>query len=132
MGQTAMGILYGCPVPFCLENDDADLVYELLSRWDEHVGTNPLARDELRVRSESPEGTNTYLLGVWIAVGGSGEDGAPYLGEHALRVKDISKWYAEQIALADALWQRFVTYCKDVEHIDIPEADLWLISCEVA
>ena len=132
MGQTAMGILYGCPVPFCLENDDDDLVYDLLSRWEEHIGANPLARDELHVRSESPEQTNTHLLGVWVAVGGSGEDGTPYLGELALRVKDISKSYAEQIALANALWQRFVTYCKDVEKIDIPEAYLWLISCEVA
>ena len=127
-----MGILYGCPVPFCLEDDDADLVYDLISRWEKHAQINPLARDELRVRNEHPEGTDTDLLGVWVAVGGSGEDGAPYLGERALRVRDISKSYAEQIALANALWQRFVTYCKDVEKIDIPEADLWLISCEVA
>lgn len=132
MGQTAMGILYGCLVPNCLKDDDADLVYELLSRWDEHVGTNWLARDELRVRNEWPEGTDTDLIGVWVAVGGSGEDGAPYLGECALRLKDIRKCYAKQIALADALWQRFVAYCKDVEKIDIPKADLWLISCEVA
>ena len=112
-----MGILYGCPLPICLQDDDVDLVYELLSRWDEHVGTDPLARDELRVRSESPEGTDTDLLGVWVAVGGSGEDGAPYLGERAFRLKDINKCYAEQIVLADALWQQFVTYCKDVENI---------------
>lgn len=127
-----MGILYGCPVPFCLEDAEADLVYDLISRWEKHAQVNPLARDERRVRNEHPEGTDTDLIGVWVAVGGSGEDGAPYLGEHALRVRDISKSYADSVADADALWQRFVKYCKDIENIDIPRADLWLISCEVA
>lgn len=130
MGQTALGILFGCLAPSFEDEDEGG--YALVERWERFANVPYHDRDELRIRSEHPEGTDTDLIGVWIAVGGSGEDGAPYLGEIAIRLKDIETHFQAEKLKAQALWNRFVDFCLNQEKIKLAKPELWLISCEVA
>ncbi len=131
MGQMTNGILYGCEapdIPRADPDDDDSAAYQLVRRWEKVKGIGWASRG-LRVRLESEGGKE--LLGVW-AVGGSGEDGAPYFLEACLPLDMVSTVYAKDIAKAKKIWDRFATYCAKKEGIALPPAALWLTPCEVA
>jgi hypothetical protein len=129
MGQSATGILYGCEAPEFSNDDDGEAAYDVIRRWEKSQGIN-WTGGGARVRCES-EG-DKQLIGIWIAVGGSGEDDAPYFVDGCIRLADFEKHFGKQIKIARALWKRFAKYVAKNEKIDLPAAELWITPCEVA
>lgn len=112
--------------------DGDDSVYMLIRRWDEHTNVDNRQRYAFRVRYEQPEGVETTLIGVWVAVGGSGEDGGADLAYIQLQLSKTQETFSEEFKKAKALWDHFTDYCFRYENISFTPAELWLTSCEVA
>jgi hypothetical protein len=130
MGQMTVGILYGCVAP-PMENDaDGEGLYDLVDRWEKAKGIKPFDANKAKVRVETEGGKD--LIGVWVAVGGSGEDGVPYFVEQAMELGDVSYRFATRIKTAEKLWHRFADWAAKAEGIKLPLPRLWLTPCEVA
>lgn len=130
MGQRASGILYGCECPVLPNDEDGEAASDLIGRWEKAQGINWLKRDKPAIRHEADGDID--LFGVWVAVGGSGEDGAPYFLDEAMRLVDVEKAFAKRIATAKLLWKRFAAWVKKNEKIALPAPELWLTPCETA
>lgn len=130
MGQIANGILYGCEAPELSTDDNPERLYDLICRWEKAKKIDRFARDVPRICYEN-EGDKD-LLGVWVAVGGSGEDGAPYFLETAMLLFQVATHYQKSIAKAEKLWKRFANYVAKTEKIELPAPALWLTPCETA
>ena len=129
MGQMALGILYGVEAPDDLPHEDGEGgAYRLLMRWGEAKGIKWTSGGP-KVRAKSEGGTS--LLGVWVAVGGGGEDGAAHFLEQCMLLADVANVYARNISKAEKLWQRFAAWAEK-EGVKLPPAKLWLTPCEVA
>jgi hypothetical protein len=128
MGQTTLGLLYGIETPIPQDEGDPeeDATSGLLDRF--HAAAD-LARWLPRVIQTYEE---PALLGVWIALGGSGAMGIDFLVAQAVPLEALPTYYAEAMAEAQAVWDRFVTYCAAHEQVEIPAARLWLTPTEVA
>jgi hypothetical protein len=135
MGQRANGILYGCEAPEALaateENEEPiyEPIYDLISEWCK-ANKIPFFGPGLHIRHENAGGKD--LLGVWVAVGGSGEDGPAYFIEEAMLLSQVERVYAKNIAAATKLWKRFAAWVKKAKKIVLTEPALWLTPCEVA
>lgn len=133
MGQRAIGILYGCEAPELPDGDSSDEPdCDLIARWEKSQGGVPPSRGKgagLRIRIEREGGIS--LWGVWVAVGGSGEDGAPYFLEQAMRLDGgvvVAFW--KQITAAKSLWDRFADWVGRNEGLKLRPPALWLTPCE--
>lgn len=130
MGQHAIGLLYGCDSPELPDPEgDGEPHCNLIDRWEKAKKISYHTKG-LKIRHESEGGKD--LLGVWVAVGGSGEDGAAYLLDECVRFHEVCDVYADDIAKATKLWERFAKWVKAKEGIELPQATLWLTPCEVA
>lgn len=130
MGQSAIGIMLGCECPkgmdmYGEDGDEPDYV-GVMGRWEK----SKAGKRGMKVRVEGEGGKR--IVGVWIAVGGSGEDDAPYLGEEVIAITDIKRHYKGQIRKALARWDQFVAHALSAESYALPHAKLWLVPCEVA
>src|SRR5262245_22127562 len=124
MGQMTVGILLGCEAPALpVTGDDPEPLYDLICRW-EGARRITLAGKEPKVRVESEGGKD--LLGVWVAVGGGGEDGAPYFTERCMPLADVPNACARSIARAEKLWYRFAAWAEKHEGLKLPLPRLWL------
>jgi hypothetical protein len=131
MGQMALGILYGCEAPDIPrgdQEDDDSGAYQLVRRFEQAKGISWASKGP-HVRVESEGGKE--LLGVWVAVGGSGEDGATYFVEKCMPLDQVAAMHAKAIARAKKLWDRFAVYVARKEGITLSAATLWLTPCEV-
>lgn len=129
MGQRANGILFGCEAPELPDTFDSDEpIYDLICRWEEAkkiAWTDP----GLKIRHEHEGGRD--LVGIWVAVGGSGEDGAPYFLDEAIPVDQVWRVFRKPLAKAEKLWARFSTWAKK-QGVDFGDPCLWLTPCETA
>ena len=134
MGQMVNGLLYGCKAPDVpppdgwVEGDDSP-AYQLVQRWEK---ANRVSWSTVgpRIHCESEGGKE--LLGVWVAVGGSGEDGAEYFLDTAISLDAVPDVFAGAIKRAAKLWGRFAAWCQTKEGIVLPAPQLWLTPCETA
>lgn len=129
MGQMVNGILYGCEAPVLPDDKYGEAIDGLVYRWEKAARIKHFSRGP-HIRIES-EGGKT-LLGVWVAVGGSVEDGAPYFLTKCMPLDDVKMFYARAIARAEKLWDRFARHVKQKEGFDLDKPVLWLTPCEVA
>jgi hypothetical protein len=127
MGQQAIGLMYGCKPPKLPTTDSDEPLYDLICRFEKSVNFTH-GREQLQVRWE----IDGDLLGVWVAVGGSGEDGAAYLLEKSMKLDDIKVEFETEIKAAKKLWDKFSKYVAAKEEIELDDAALWLTPCEVA
>jgi hypothetical protein len=123
MGQMANGILYGCVAPALPDDEYGERWHNLIMRWDKHSAKR-------HIRLETEGGRN--LIGVWVAVGGGGEDDAPYFLDACVPLDEIELVFAQSIKTAEKLWQRFATQIAKKEGIELPAPTLWLTPCETA
>lgn len=131
MGQRAIGLLYGCEAPILPDDDNGEAIYWLIDRWEKAKGiTWDTKSGKPCIRHEHEGGRD--LLGVWVAVGGSGEDGVPYFMEQCLQLGDVEATYAKSIAKAAKLWDRFAKWATKKEKLWLPPPVLWLTPCETA
>lgn len=130
MGQQANGILYGCECPKLPNDEDGEGLSDLVCRWEAAQGISWLERDKPAIRHEHEGGVD--LLGVWVAVGGSGEDGAPYFLENSVRFAEVEKVFKARITAAKSLWKRFAAWVKKTDGITLHSPELWLTPCETA
>jgi hypothetical protein len=81
-------------------------------------------------RPVSVEGIDDVpVIGVLVAVGGSGENGAADLWS-TRRFADIAT-LAETVKARET-WERFVAWCKD-RQVELPaDAELWTVTTETA
>ena len=130
MGQQAIGIFYGVDATgIGLRDEDGEI--EAKHKWERSIGHSWMNRDTLRIRSEWDGGKD--LLGCWVSVGGSGEDGTPYFTERCFRAADLETEYAPQIEAAKALWGRFSAFMREhYPSVALGEPCLWITPCEVA
>ncbi len=129
MGQMAIGVLYGCKAPEFPDDEDGEAKYAILDRWRKY-SKEGYDRDTPKVRVEIEGGTALY--GVWVACGGSGEDGAPYFVDECFPLHQFAERFGKAIARATKLWNRFAKYVEKKEGIVLPQPTLWLTPCEVA
>lgn len=137
MGQMTIGLLYGTQAPTSARTTSAEEyeepLHDLLCRFHAAAGLlmyPPWGSDQLTVSSAYEGGT--VLVGVWVAVGGSGVGGAEYFVEQAVPLAQVADLYAETLRKAQALWDRFVAYCAEEEQLELAPATLWLTPTEVA
>lgn len=130
MGQRALGILYGSEMPNLPNDEDGDAPYDLIRRWENYAKVDRSSRQGPRIRCERE--SSKELIGVWVAVGGSGEDDAPYLVDEAMRLADVEDAFGKQIKIAEKLWKKFAAWAAKKEAVKLPEPTLWLTPCEVA
>lgn len=135
VGQMTIGILYGAEAPALPVAGLAynEPLYELLCRFHAAAGLAmypPFASDQLAVRQEATDAIE--LLGIWVAVGGSGVPGAAFFLAHATRLVQLETLYADVLVQARALWERFAAYCTEQEHLTLPLPELWIMPTEVA
>lgn len=127
MGQSAIGVMYGCRLPEGLdvsgeESDGPDLILE----FQEAIGW----KYDSDFRPVSVEGIDDVpVIGVLVAVSGSGENGAADLW--------LTRRFADIASLAETskareTWERFVVWCKE-HQLEIPaDGDLWIVTTETA
>jgi hypothetical protein len=129
MGQRALGLLYGTQAPVLCEDEAEDEARyaQLLSRFHAAAGL-PYWLPRVFQRRE---GTHV-LLGVWVALGGSGAPGIDFLVEEAVPLEALPAYYAEAMAEATRVWDVFTKYCARDEQLEVPGARLWLTPTEVA
>lgn len=129
MGQTCIGIIHGCISPKGVdwhgEDGERPDFTGVLGRWEKaQKGTS---NDQgITTFSDGDE----YMVGVLVAVGGSGRDGVAYLGEKCDRLTDFSK--SDGAKEARKLWDRFSAWAAKNEKITLPAAELWLVPTETA
>lgn len=128
MGQSTLGILFGYKFPEEPE-EVADATERLVDAWDKACKFD-WRSPEPRVRFEYAE-SGQALVGIWIAVGASGKDGVPSLGDDALPLDQLTDAFGKRINEARALWKRFVEYAARDE-IRLPLPRFWLVPTEVA
>ena len=127
MGQNAIGVMYGCRLPEGLDvSGEESGGPDLICHFQEAIGW----RYESDFRPVSVEGIDDVpIIGVLVAVSGSGEHGAADLWT-TQRLADIA-------ALPEAVkgretWTRFVAWCKE-RGVEVPtEAELWIVTTETA
>jgi hypothetical protein len=143
MGQSAIGVMYGCQLPEGLdvygeESDGPDLVRRTLNlmrrslrntlilQFQEVIGWEY----ESDFRSVEVEGVDDVpIIGVLVAVSGSGKNGAADLWT-TQRLADIPS--LPETVKARETWKRFVEWCKE-RQVDIPtDAELWIVTTETA
>src|SRR5678815_171297 len=96
MGQMALGILYGIEAPELEGSDDYDEpLGDLIYRFHAAMG---LPMYPATVDQEYDG--DRALLGVWIAIGGSGEPGIPYFVPEAVPLATLPTLYADRLAYA--------------------------------
>jgi hypothetical protein len=124
MGQSAIGVMYGCQLPEGVDwfGDNPDLMLEFQSVIGWHYDSD--------FRSVSIEGEDDVpVLGVLVAVSGSGKDGAADLWP-TRRFADIV--LLPETVKAHETWKRFVEWCK-VRKLEVPaDAELWIVTTETA
>ncbi len=124
MGQSAIGVMYGCLLPEGLDvyGEESDPLYEfqLAIGW----------KYESDFRSVSVEGEDEVpVIGVLVAVSGSGKNGAADLWP-TRRFADIAS--LAEMAKARETWERFVAWCKE-RGLEVPtDAELWIVTTETA
>lgn len=135
MGQMTVGILYGCECPELPDEaageeriDRTEAAYCLIGRWEKTKRIEQHRGPRIRIETEG----GPILLGVWVAVGGSGEDGAPYFLNEAVLLSCVVDHYRRRIKQAERLWGRFAGWCEKREGVKMPLPKLWLTPCEVA
>ena len=127
MGQSAIGVMYGCQLveglDLCGEESGGP---DLLLQFQKVIGW----KYESDFRSVSVEGEDDIpVLGVLIAVSGSGREGAADLWT-TQRLDDIAS--LPEAVKAHETWERFVTWCKE-RGLEIPaSAELWIVTTETA
>lgn len=127
MGQSAIGVMYGCLLPEGLdvygeESDGPDLI----SHFQEAIGW----KYESDFCPVSVEGEDEIpVIGVLVAVSGSGKDGAADLWT-TQRLTELA--LLPETIKARETWERFVSWCRgrNVEIEGNPE--LWIVTTETA
>lgn len=130
MGQMAVGILYGCEAPRLSDEDEhEESWYVLVEAFNRHAKIDWLS-EKPRIRLETEGGK--ALVGVWVSVGGSGEDGCPFFAEKSLPVDQVASVYQKSVKKAQKLWWRFAKWFAKNRSVELPSATLWITPCEVA
>lgn len=124
MGQAAIGVMYGCRLPEGVDwfSDDLDVEHEFRVAMGWNYDSD--------FRSVSIEGVDDVpVIGVLVAVSGSGENGAADLWL-TRRFADIEA--LPETAKARETWERFITWCGE-RQLDISATpELWLVTTETA
>lgn len=118
MGQMTFALMYGCnqTPPDILEEG----WHSLCERYDAGKGPEPT----------TPHGDGDHdIIGFWVAVGASGEDGVPDLETVAL--DEVASVYKKSHARAVKAWQRFATW-TETQGITMGTPKLHLVETEVA
>lgn len=124
MGQSAIGVMYGCRLPEGVDwfGDNPDLMLEFQTAIGWHYDSD--------FRSVSIEGVDDVpVIGVLVAVSGSGKNGAADLWP-TRRFADIAP--LPETVKARETWKRFVVWCKE-RQLEVPaDAELWVVTTETA
>jgi len=122
MGQMTFGVLFGCHMeaPESLGEEG----------WYTHISAYKPGRG---ARPDTPHGDGPRgYLGVWVAVGASGEEGAADLDEpFPLDFITETKAYREPYQRAVKAWDRFAEW-SNKRGIVLPAPRLYLVPTEVA
>jgi hypothetical protein len=126
MGQRSIAIMYAAEVSAGVEffPKDTPLIEDFERSKSEH----------LRPAYSWPDG-DKLLVGYWIAVGGSGEDGVPYLGEQFPLdgIEDVPE-YRKRLKVVRAAFDRLALWLAKrgcpLRGPEMPGPRLWLTETE--
>lgn len=129
MGQECFGIMYGCEYDFRVaqgdspENDAAfEAIYDAANYYD---GPVPAATEHRG---------GTELIGLWVAVGGSGVKGAAPFHTAAIPFteRQVEAEFPEQVKAAKKAWPAFAAHVEVKTGLKLGEPRLWLTTTETA
>lgn len=148
MGQQATAIMYGIPHVNGVTHGDCDdgdycgLLYDLLVKYRRARADDIAAYDAAHPREswEDPDGRavivpsgpsdcDTPALGFYVACGGSGRAGIPYLS--ACAIDEIPATYTEAYAEAVRRWGEFADWMR-ANGTELPEPKLYITITETA
>jgi len=123
MGQRCFCLMYGCKTD--------------LDWYDEGAGgllpcyTSKLPHEDrcLWPQWERDDDDELCLIGFWVAVGGSGQKGIPYLSSFPL-TRPYER-YGDAIDLVKERWRIFAAWCAEQGHV-LGEPELFLMETETA
>lgn len=127
MGQSAIGVMYGVALPEGLDVYGEDSGGPgLILQFQEVIGW----KYESDFRSVEVEGVDDVpIIGVLVAVSGSGENGAADLWP-TRRFPDIA--LLPETVKARETWKRFIAWCTE-HQVEIPlDAEFWIVTTETA
>lgn len=128
MGQMALGLLYGTVAPVLTHSGDNEAaVQSLLDHFHSAVGLPRWPPRVIQAAAGEPA-----LLGVWVALGGSGAPGVAFLAEDPVPLEDVASLYTDATHEARTVWDQFAAYCTAQGQVEVPAARLWLTPTEVA
>jgi len=98
--------------------------------WDNVSGSGPSVLKTYQGPCPTWEwGEEFCLIGFWVAVGGSGRVGLPYLTSFALA--QPYELYGDQLDVVKERWGLFTTWCAEQGHV-LSEPELFLMETETA
>jgi hypothetical protein len=114
--------MYGCEVETPGDDDAADDLYTAAWDFDDQL-PGGLAHDG-----------GVELIGLWVAVGGSGRKGAADFNYAAfpLSAAGFREAYAEHYEKAQAAWPEFAKQVAEKTGITLGKPRLWLTTTETA
>lgn len=121
MGQECFGVMYGCEYT---SEDDAtfEAIYDAANYY---KGPVPAATEYRGGRE---------LIGLWVAVGGSGEKGAAYLNDVccAFTPRSLASKFPKEVQAAKEAWPAFVAHVEAKTGLKLGKPRLWLTTTETA
>lgn len=127
MGQTNYGIMYGCSYTPPEDEYDQDTLYFAARDFEGCPGGTTEHRGGLE------------LIGLWVAVGGSGREGVPALRNLAVQLDAFEDafmedpTYCDQVVTVKQAWPEFRAYLEEKTGLELGEEPrLWLTTTETA
>lgn len=134
MGQMTIGLMLGCEVPKGMdlhgEEGEKPDYKGVIGRWEDKVKRR-YGDGKPHLTSNYDEDGTHHLLGIFVAVGASGTDGAAHF-EAAFPVAEIGEHFKKKITAARKLWDQFAAHVAAKEGVVLPEPRLWITPTEVA
>lgn len=118
MGCRTFGIMYGCELPNGEHDDDG----ESEAAW------------SFKARSADIE-WDSDLIGLWVAVGGSGKSGVADLYDMVsvkFTPEAVRSAFPGAVAACEAAWPDFVSHMKSAGLTLTDAPEFWLVSTETA
>ena len=124
MGQTVFGIMYGCKVPAAPKGADPDI-------YSDSVG------DAAREYEGGDVEWDADLIGLWVAVGGSGKEHAAEFNYATVEFSDKAlrahSEIGEFVKNAEECWPMFVEHMRKADlNLARRKPKLWLTTTDVS
>ena len=122
MGQECFGIMYGCEYEYPEDDEASEAIYNAANYYQGPVPAAPEHRGGVE------------LLGLWVAVGGSGVKGAAPFHNAAIPLAkgQAAAEFPDHVKAAKNAWPAFAAHIEAKTGLKLGRPRLWLTTTETA